>query len=108
MESWVYITYPPLQITILAPTDEALSSSGIHASFQSLLNNYATSQDQIKKLVNAHIVKGVYYADNLTAVAHQHGHGNLVTNENNNKLELTPVNGSVQGKLHDGYTADIQ
>ncbi|KAG1145603.1 hypothetical protein G6F37_002078 [Rhizopus arrhizus] len=72
--------------TIFAPTNEAFKRLNIHKM----------SNNRLRRLALSHVVKGVYYSTNFTQNANStNGRWNLTTFNNNSKLSVSVVNGSL-------------
>jgi uncharacterized surface protein with fasciclin (FAS1) repeats len=67
-----------LQITIFAPTDQALENANI--------SQY--SNDTLAKILRNHVVEGVYYTSNIT-------NSSALTTYDNGQLTFTNVTGTV-------------
>ncbi|KAI9258115.1 FAS1 domain-containing protein [Phascolomyces articulosus] len=81
-------------ITVLVPSDEALSQANLGSSIQILaaLNNLDAQPNNVQQLVKNHIFQGVYYINNMTVIANRTTGGHSIKNMNNASLPLTYVN----------------
>ena len=88
-----YILTATFQITVFAPSDEALKNANLSGGIQILeaLSNFESQPSDIQQLVKDHIVPGLYYFNNLTQLSRSKG-GSSLKNENGGTVYLSQAN----------------